>query len=241
MLRQDDKHYDAPGHLPVQALRQGIRFEGVGFAYAAGLPPALDNVSFEIPAGRTTALVGASGAGKTTLIHLLLRLYTPGAGTISVDGVPLQDLRRADWLGLLAVAGQDVDLIEGSVLDNIRMADATASHDDVLAAARMAGVAEFVEPLAEGFETWIGQQGHRFSGGQRQRLGLARALLRKPQLLILDEAMNALDSELARRIRQAIDEQFSGSTVLIISHHVDSVRDADHVIHLHGGRIVPPA
>jgi ABC-type multidrug transport system fused ATPase/permease subunit len=241
VLHDDETPRDTAGHLPIEALRQGIRFDGVGFAYAAGLPPALDNVSFDIPAGRTTALVGASGAGKTTLIHLLLRLYTPGAGTISVDGVPLQDLRRTDWLALLAVAGQDVDLIEGSVLDNIRMADAKASHDDVLAAARLAGVAEFVEPLAEGFETWIGQQGHRFSGGQRQRLGLARALLRKPQLLILDEAMNALDSELARRIRRAIDEHMPACTVLVISHHADVVRDADHVIHVHAGRVVPKA
>ncbi len=189
--------------------KQSIRFEGISFAYADGLPPALDDVSFEIPAGRTTALVGASGAGKTTLIHLLLRLYAPGAGTIRIDGVPLQDLKRTDWLGLLAVAGQDVDLIEGTVLDNIRMADAEASQDDVLAAARMAGVDEFVDALPEGYETWIGQQGHRFSGGQRQRLGLARALLRKPQLLILDEAMNALDSALERRIRQAIADRFT--------------------------------
>jgi ABC-type multidrug transport system fused ATPase/permease subunit len=241
MLQTETTLQEPPGHLPIAALRQGIRFDGVSFAYADGLPPALDNVSLEIPSGCTTALVGASGAGKTTLIHLLLRLYTPGAGTISVDGVPLQDLRRTEWLALLAVAGQDVDLIEGTVLDNIRMADANASQDDVLAAARLAGVAEFVEPLAEGFETWIGQQGHRFSGGQRQRLGLARALLRKPQLLILDEATNALDSELARRIRRAIDEHLPACTVLVISHHADAVRDADHVIHLHAGRVVPPA
>jgi ABC-type multidrug transport system fused ATPase/permease subunit len=240
MLRTDDKTYEAPGRQPVQALRQSIRFEAVSFSYADDLPPALDNVSFEIPAGRTTALVGASGAGKTTLIHLLLRLYAPGAGTIRVDGVPLQDLRRTDWLGLLAVAGQDVDLIEGTVLDNIRMADAAASAEDVLNAARMAGVAEFVEPLPEAFETWIGQQGHRFSGGQRQRLGLARALLRNPQLLILDEAMNALDNDLEQRIRHTIHERLAGRTVLIISHHADTVRDADHVIHLQGGRIVPP-
>ena len=241
MLRGDDKVHDNPGHQNVRALRQGIRFEGVSFAYAEGLPPASDAVSFDIPAGRTTALVGPSGAGKTTVIHLLLRLYSPGAGTIRVDGVPLGDLRRADWLGLLAVAGQDVDLIEGTVLDNIRMANAEATPNQVLEAARLAGVAEFVESLPEAFETWIGQQGHRFSGGQRQRLGLARALLRDPQLLILDEAMSALDSELEQRIRHAIDERFAGRTVLIISHRAETVRDADHVIHLHGGRVVQRA
>ena len=153
----------------------------------------------------------------------------------------MQDLRRTDWLGLLGVAGQDVKLIEGTVLDNIRMADANASQEDVLDAARLAGVAEFVEALPEAFETWIGQQGHRFSGGQRQRLGLARALLRKPQLLILDEAMSALDSALEQRIRRAIDERFSESTVVIISHRADTVRNADHVIHLQNGRVVPPS
>ena len=242
MLQPHDTACDSQGHLPVQALHKGILFEGVSFSYADGLPLALDKVSFEIPAGHTTALVGASGAGKTTLIHLLLRLYAPVAGTIFVDGKPLQDLRRTEWLGLLAVAGQDVDLIEGTVIDNIRMADAKASKDDVLDAARMAGVAEFVDSLPEGYETWIGQQGHRFSGGQRQRLGLARALLRKPQLLILDEAMNALDGELERRIRQVIAQRLPNSTVLIISHRADTVHSADHVVHLQGGRVVtsPP-
>lgn len=239
MLKVEGKAPDSQGHLPVQSLRQGIRFEGVSFRYADGLPLALDNVSLEIPAGRTTALVGASGAGKTTVIHLLLRLYVPVAGTIQVDRMPLQDLRRTEWLGQLAVAGQDVDLIEGTVIDNILMADAQASRDEVLDAARMAGVAEFVDSLPEGYETWIGQQGHRFSGGQRQRLGLARALLRKPQLMILDEAMNALDNELEHRINQAIAERFPNCTVLIISHHADTVRHADHLIHLQAGRVAP--
>ncbi len=237
MLQREVSTHGSQGHLPVPALRQGIRFEGVSFGYADGLPLVLDNVSFEIPAGRTTALVGASGSGKTTLIHLLLRLYEPVAGMIRVDRMPLQDLRRSEWLGLLGVAGQDVDLIEGTVIDNILMADAKASKNDVLDAARMAGVADFVDSLPEGYETWIGQHGHRFSGGQRQRLGLARALLRKPQLLILDEAMNALDNELEHRIREAIAERFSKSTVLIISHRTETACSADHVVHLKGGGV----
>jgi ABC-type multidrug transport system fused ATPase/permease subunit len=148
----------------------------------------------------------------------------------------LSQVRRTDWLALLAVAGQDVDLIEGTVIDNIRMADAEASVDDVLDAARAAGVDEFVEPLEEGYDTWIGQQGHRFSGGQRQRLGLARALLRRPQLLILDEATNALDTALEARVRSAIAERMEGRTVLVVSHHEAAVHAADHVIRVDGGR-----
>jgi ABC-type multidrug transport system fused ATPase/permease subunit len=238
MLQRDDKPYDADGPRPVDTLRQGITFDAVTFAYDDGLAPALDGVSFEIPAGRTTALAGASGSGKTTVINLLLRLYAPQSGTIRVDGVPLNELRRTDWLALLAVAGQDVDLIEGTVVDNIRMADASASDEAVREAARIAGVEEFVQPLPNGYDTWIGQQGHRFSGGQRQRLGLARALLRKPQLLILDEATNALDPEMEQRIRAAIDAHLPACTRLVISHRDGAWRNADCVIRLQAGRIV---
>jgi subfamily B ATP-binding cassette protein MsbA len=238
MLRTDDKTYDGDGSTSIGRIERSIRFEGVTFVYADGLAPALSDAEFEIPAGRTTAIVGPSGAGKTTVINLLLRLYAVPSGRITVDGVPLSDLRRRDWLGLLAVAGQDVDLVEGSVLDNIRMADARADDAAVREAARIAGVDEFVQPLAQGYDTWIGPQGHRFSGGQRQRLGLARALLRKPQLLILDEATNALDPEMEQRIRAAIDAHLPACTRLIISHREGAWRDADCVIRLQAGRIV---
>jgi ABC-type multidrug transport system fused ATPase/permease subunit len=152
--------------------------------------------------------------------------------------MPMEEVRRTDWLRLLAVAGQDVDLIEGTVIDNIRMADNDATEPEVVAASRIAGVAEFIEPLPEGYHTWIGQQGYRFSGGERQRLGLARAILRNPDFLMLDEATSALDRGLEDRIRRAIGEHFAGRTILIITHRVETVLDADHIIHIEDGKVV---
>ena len=240
MLQKDDKEYPAPGHLPIRSLRKSIRFDGVTFQYQAGSKPALKDVSFEIPAGVTTALVGASGAGKTTIINLLLRLYQPSSGRIWVDDMSMEEVRRTEWLRLLAVAGQDVDLVEGNVIDNIRMADNDATEQEVIAASRIAGVSDFIEPLPEGYATWVGQQGLRFSGGQRQRLGLARAILRNPDFLMLDEAMNALDRELEGRIRRAIADRFAGRTILIITHRLESVLDVDNIIRIEDGIVVAP-
>jgi ABC-type multidrug transport system fused ATPase/permease subunit len=172
------------------------------------------------------------------VINLLLRLYEPTAGSITVDGVPLDEIRRSDWLALLAVAGQDVDLVEGTVMDNIRMAGGDASDEAVVAAAQVAGAHEFIEDLPGGYNTWIGQQGMRLSGGQRQRVGLARAVLREPAFLLLDEATNALEPALERRIRAAIRGRFNGSTILVITHRPESVTSADHVVCIEGGRVV---
>jgi ABC-type multidrug transport system ATPase subunit len=210
----------------------------VRFTYGESSEAALKDVSFTIPAAATTALVGASGAGKTTIVNLLLRLYCPDRGRIVVDGVALAKLRRSDWLRLLAVAGQDIDLIEGTVEDNVRMARRGASAEEVATAARIAGAMEIIESLPEGYENWIGQQGMNLSGGQRQRIALARAVLCDPQFLILDEAMSNLDRPLEETIHSAVSERFAGRTVLLITHRLETALAADHIVCLHSGEVV---
>lgn len=237
MLTTKDKEYPKQGEYPIAALRDKISFDRVSFRYDSSSDLAIDQVSFDIPVGKTTALVGASGAGKTTIVNLLLRLYSPTNGVIRIDGRPLDDVLRTDWLGLLAIAGQDVDLVEGTIIDNVRMARRDASQDEVLHALRVAGISDFVEALPDKYDSWIGQQGMRFSGGQRQRLGLARATLRDPQFLILDEAMSALDRDLEESVRAAIKQQFSDRTVLLITHRLETVVNTDHVIYIDAGRV----
>ena len=237
MISTDDKEYPKPGHFAISKLSDRISFRKVTFRYDTRSNPALDDVSFDIPAGKVTALIGASGAGKTTIVNLLLRLYSATEGIIRVDGRPIEDVGRTDWLALLAIAGQDVDLVEGTVIDNVRMAKNDASEEEVLHALRVAGISELVEALPDKYNTWIGQHGLRFSGGQRQRLGLARAIVRNPQFLILDEAMNALDRTLEDSVKRAIKVQLKGRTLLLITHRLESVLDADHMICVEGGRV----
>jgi ABC-type multidrug transport system fused ATPase/permease subunit len=237
MLDRTDKEYLPAGDRPISGLRDEIRFENVSFAYRGAREAALQNVSFTIRVGATTALVGPSGAGKTTIVNLLLRLYLPDSGYIRVDKADLQEIRRSEWLGMLAVSGQDIDLIEGTLEDNILMARAEANDAEVAKAARIAGLSEMIEALPDGYENWIGQQGLSLSGGQRQRLGLARAVLRDPQLLILDEAMSALDRGLESDIRAALNRHFAGRTVLLITHRLETVLSADHVICIRQGRV----
>jgi len=238
MLDDSEAAVQSSGELPFAGLREGVRFAEVTFTHPGAARPALAQATFTIPSGGITAIVGESGAGKTTIVNLLLRLYAADDGAVLVDGVPLGRLSRPDWLMRTAVAGQDVEMVEGTVAENIRMARPEAGDTEVRAAAALAGALDFIESLPEGFESWIGQQGLNLSGGQRQRLGIARAVLRDPDLLILDEATNALDAALEDGIRARLRRAFAGRTLVLVTHREETARMADHVVRLQSGRVV---
>ncbi len=218
-------------------VREAIVFDDVSFRHAGSDGASLRHASFRIPRGMTLIL-GPSGAGKTTIVNLLLRLYAPQSGSISVDGVPLAAIRRRSWLEKLALAGQDVDLVEPTVSENIAMGDPFASQEQIRDAAQRAGATEFLDRTGQGLLGVVGDRGLKLSGGQRQRIGLARALLRNPDILILDEATSAVDWEMERTIRNDLIAAYRDRVLIVVSHRLDIVAEADYVIYVEGGRVV---
>lgn len=238
VIDTSDKQYLPEGSEPFAGLRDEIRFESVSLTYPGAHRPALDDVSFSIPRGRTVAIVGPSGCGKTTIVNLLLRLYRPDSGRITVDGRPLFELRRTEWLGRLAVAGQDVELIDGTIDENITIGRAGFAEFGKREAATAAGILGFIEQTEAGFDTWVGERGLNISGGQRQRIGLARALFGNPGMLILDEATSALDGSLEAEVRANVNRYSEGKTLVLITHRLETVLSADHVVCIDNGRVV---
>lgn len=215
-----------------------IRFEGVTFAPGRAGEPALSNASFELPAGKVTALLGPSGAGKTSVVNLLLRLYAPDAGIIRVGGTPLEEIDRNAWLASVAAAGQDLDVIDGTIAENIALGSRGASMADIRDAARDACALAFIEAAPSGFDTLVGAFGYALSGGERQRISLARAFLRKPSLLLLDEATSAVESDLEAQILQNIARRCAGVTVVMVTHRLNRAARIDHVVRLEAGEVV---
>jgi subfamily B ATP-binding cassette protein MsbA len=236
-LERSDKPYLPHGNIPFRGLQRDICLREVVYVYDPDAPPTLDHVSLTIRRGSFTGIVGLSGAGKSTVVELLCRNDDPTGGEILVDGVPLPELKLADWRGRIGVVSQDVFLFGASVRDNISFGRPDASHAEISEAARRAQAEDFILRLPQGFDTPLGDRGMRLSGGQRQRIALARAILRRPDILILDEATNALDVQSERLISDALAEFGAGRTIVAIAHRLSTVEDADHVVVLDSGRI----
>jgi ATP-binding cassette, subfamily C, bacterial CydD len=230
----------APAAAPseVAATEPVVRFDDVVFRYRPDAAPALDHVSFGIERGETLAIVGASGAGKTTIASLLLRFFDPQEGTITLDGADLRSLAPDDARARFAMVPQDTFLFHASVRDNLLLADPSAGEEELIAAARSAKAAGFVDGLPEGYETVVGERGLRLSGGERQRIAMARALLKNAPILILDEATSNVDVATESEIQSSLEDLRRGRTTLIIAHRLSTVRDADRILVLDHGRIV---
>ncbi|SHH11295.1 ATP-binding cassette, subfamily B [Geodermatophilus nigrescens] len=227
-----------PVGLDPAAVRGEVRWEGVGFTYPDGARPALSGVDVTVPAGTTLALVGETGSGKSTMASLVARLADPTTGRVSIDGVDLRHLRLATLAQVVGVVSQETYLLHATVRENLRHARPGATDAEIEAAARRAQVHDVIAALPDGYDTVVGARGHRFSGGEKQRLAIARTLLRDPRVLVLDEATSALDTATERAVQAALDEARRGRTTITIAHRLSTVRHADRIVVLDAGRVV---
>lgn len=221
-----------------EGLQSQITFQKVHFDYGVGEGPAVDGVTFSIQKGQRVALVGASGSGKSTLLDLLARFYDPTSGALEVDGQDLKQLKSEDWLDHLAIVSQTPFLFQATLGENIRDARPSATDAEILQALEAADLGKFVSSLPEGLETPMGEAGTRLSGGQAQRVTIARAILKGADLLLLDEATSALDSKAERQVQGALDRLMKHSTVLVIAHRLSTIQSCDRIIVLDQGKIV---
>ena len=231
--------YDAPDAIALDKAEIGghLKFEKVRFAYDDG-PDVLHDISFEIKPGEVVALAGLSGSGKSTIAALVPRLYDPKSGRITLDGHDLRDIKLQSLRDLIGAVPQDITLFHGTLRDNIAYGSPDATDEEIIEAAKRAHADEFIRQLPEGYHAPVGERGGGFSGGQRQRLAIARALLRDPKLLILDEATSALDAESEGLVQDALGALMKGRTTLIIAHRFSTIVGADRILVLEGGKII---
>jgi ATP-binding cassette subfamily B protein/subfamily B ATP-binding cassette protein MsbA len=237
VLAMPDDKPDIAGAVDAPTVVQEIRFEQVGFSYREG-HPVIQDFDVIVPEGSVVALVGRSGAGKTTVTDLVARFHDPTTGRIVVNGRDIRDYKLTSYRGLLALVQQEVFLFDGTVRENIAYGGHAASHAAVEDAARRANAHDFILSLPEGYDTIIGERGVKLSGGQRQRLAIARAILAAPQILIIDEATSNLDTESEQLIQEALAYLLAGRSTFVVAHRLSTVRRADLILVLEGGKII---
>jgi ATP-binding cassette, subfamily B, bacterial MsbA len=237
-LLPSDKEYRVRQGTPYKGFSNSIVFEHVGLTYGANPSPALQDINLILPQGHTIALVGRSGAGKSSIADVLAGLYHETEGRILLDGVDFRSYELTSWQRRIGVVSQDTFLFNASIAENICFGSPSATMDDVIIASRQAQAADFIEALPDSYNTLVGERGYRLSGGQRQRLSLARAILRNPDLLILDEATSALDTESERLVQEAIDRFDRKHTILVIAHRLSTIVNADCIYVMDQGRII---
>ncbi|MFI7134000.1 ABC transporter ATP-binding protein [Nonomuraea sp. NPDC050153] len=225
-----------PGTRELKDVRGEVRFEDVDFSY--GEAPTLTGVDLKVPAGTSLAIVGETGSGKTTLSYLLPRLYDVTGGRVTIDGVDVRELTFETLSEAVGVVSQETYLFHASIADNLRFARPSATDEELEEAARAARIHDHIASLPDGYDTLVGERGYRFSGGEKQRLAIARTLLRNPPVLVLDEATSALDTQTERAVQEALDTLARGRTTITIAHRLSTVRDADQIVVLDGGKIV---
>lgn len=235
-LPVDIRERDRPVEIAPGAVRGEVVFEGVSFGYDAGTQ-TLRDVDVVVPAGSTTAIIGETGSGKTTLGYLVARLYDVGAGRVTIDGVDVRDLSFASLARIVGVVSQETYLLHATVRENIRFARPDATDAQVEDAARAAQIHGLIAALPDGYETVVGERGYRFSGGEKQRIAIARTVLRNPPVLVLDEATSALDNETERAVQRALEDLSEGRTVIEIAHRLSTVRAADQIVVLDRGAV----
>ncbi|HEY2790835.1 MAG TPA: ABC transporter ATP-binding protein, partial [Micromonosporaceae bacterium] len=227
-----------PVEIDPERITGHVRFEKLEFSYPGAQAPAVAEVSLDVPAGSTLALVGETGSGKTTLASLVARLYDPTSGAVTIDGIDIRRMRLADLAEIVGMVSQETYLLHTTVRENLRYAKPSATDTEIEDAARAARIHDLISSLPEGYDTMVGSRGHRFSGGEKQRIAIARTLLRDPRVLLLDEATSALDTETERAVQQAFDALSHGRTTITIAHRLSTVRDADQIAVLDHGHIV---